>query len=73
MKTIYISQKSADAQRLGDKFPNAGPYPCIRGMKEIWGGRLGWKDVLCIRTAKYLYHVDKKTYKANGGIIYEEI
>lgn len=69
MKTIYISQKSADAQQLGDKFPNAGPYPNIRGMKERWGGPFGWESVLCIRTARYLYHVDEATYKRNGGVI----
>lgn len=70
MKIIYITQKEADIQQLGERFANAGPYPNIAGMKRIWGGGdIGAKDVLCIRTARYLYHVDTKTYEQNGGIL----
>lgn len=69
MKTIYITQKEADAQHLGERFANAGPYPNITGMKHIWRHGINSKNVLCIRTAKYLYHVDAKTYTRNGGVI----
>ena len=62
MKTIRITQAEADRNTLG-RFPNAGPYPNITGMKRIWGGGIfGAKNVLCVSTGKYLYHVDADTY-----------
>ncbi len=62
MKTIRITQSEADRLNLG-RFPNAGPYSNIAGMKRIWGGgEYGAKEVRCISTGKYLYHVDADTY-----------
>lgn len=62
MKTIRITQSEADRLNL-DRFPNAGPYPNITGMKRIYGGgEHGAKEVRCVSTGKYLYHVDVNTY-----------
>jgi hypothetical protein len=68
MKTLRISREEAERLNLS-RFPNAGPYPNVAGMKRIWGGGIyGAKEVLCVQADKYLYHVDADTYyKISGG------
>ena len=61
MKTLRVSSREANLLDLG-RFPNAGPNPDVMGMKMKWGGRFGWKDVLCISDGTYLYKVDQETY-----------
>lgn len=57
MKTIRVKKKYHDRLNL-DSFPNAGPYPCISGLKEkVYG-----KDALLVQCGAYVYHVDEKTY-----------
>ena len=62
MKTLRVSSREADLLNLG-RFPNAGPNPDVIGMKMKWGGRYGWKDVLCVSDGTYLYKVDGETYR----------
>ena len=62
MKTLRVSSREAELLNLG-QFPNAGPNPDVIGMKMKWGGRYGWKDVLCVSDGTYLYRVDQKTYE----------
>jgi len=56
--TKYVS--IAEAKRLGldGRFPVAGPYPSITGMKNLYWG----KDALVIRSGIYIYNVDQETY-----------
>ena len=61
MKTLKVTRREANLLNLG-RFPNAGPHPNITGMKMKWGGRFGWKDVLCVSDGTYLYKVDQETY-----------
>ena len=61
MKTLKVTRREANLLDLG-RFPNAGPNPDIIGMKMKWGGRFGWKDVLCVSDGTYLYKVDQETY-----------
>lgn len=61
MKTLKVTRKEASLLNLG-RFPNAGPNPDVIGMKMKWGGRYGWRDVLCVSDGTYLYHVDQETY-----------
>lgn len=56
-RTLYVKQKDKARLHLSD-FPNAGPYPCVAGMKEKYWG----KDALCIRSGAYVYKVDEETY-----------
>lgn len=57
-RTLYVKQRDAEKLHLSD-FPNAGPNPCISGMKKYhWG-----KEALCIRSGAYAYKVDEETYR----------
>lgn len=62
MKTLKVTRREANLLNLG-QFPNAGPNPNVTGMKMKWGGRFGWKDVLCVSDGTYLYKVDHETYE----------
>ena len=57
-KTIYLPVDKA--KRLGiEKYPSAGPYSSISGMKwRFWG-----KDAYCIKSGIYVYKVDKEFYE----------
>lgn len=57
MKTIYVKKEYYDRLNLSS-FGNAGPYPCISGMKEHYWG----KDALCVKCGAYVYLVDERTY-----------
>ena len=62
MKTLKVTRREAKLLNLG-RFGNAGPHPDVIGMKMKWGGRFGWKDVLCVSDGTYLYRVDQETYE----------
>lgn len=56
-RTLYV--KTKDKERLGlSRFGNAGPYPCISGMKEKYWG----KNAYCVKCGTYVYKVDEQTY-----------
>lgn len=59
MKTIYVKKEYHDKLNLS-QFGNAGPHPCISGMKEKYWG----KDALCVKCGAYVYKVDEETYNA---------
>jgi len=57
--TIYVSKEQL--RRAGidlGKYPNAGPNPCVSGMKRLYWGR----DAKCIRSGRYVYHVPDHIY-----------
>ncbi len=57
MKSIYVKTEYHDRLNLS-QFPNAGPYPCVEGMKNKYWGR----DALVVRCGRYAYKVDERTY-----------
>lgn len=56
-RTLYVNKADKERLHLSD-FPNAGPNPCITGMKEKYWG----KNAYCIRSGAYVYKVDEETY-----------
>lgn len=41
------------------RFPNAGPRPSIKGMKDrFWG-----EDAYCVKCGQYVYKVDRNTWE----------
>lgn len=62
MKTIYVTKDRYEELGL-ERFGNAGPNPCISGMKRNhWG-----LNALCVKCGQYIYLVDKETYIKAGG------
>lgn len=57
-KTLTVDKLFYETMELSE-FPNAGPNPRIRGMKEkFWG-----KEALCLKHGAYVYKVDAPTYE----------
>ena len=40
-----------------EKFPSAGPYPSVSGMRNFWGSK-----AYLLRCGNYLYKVDPDTF-----------
>jgi hypothetical protein len=65
-KTIRVSERDVITAGVDlDSFPNAGPYPSITGMRNLYWG----KNALVVRCGVYAYHVDKPTFERLGGFI----
>lgn len=59
IKTIHVTKEVGRLLHL-DQFPNAGPNPCISGMKKhIYG-----VNATCVYCGGYLYNVDMPTYES---------
>lgn len=56
-RTKTIKKTSPFSSHLG-KYPSAGPYPNITGMKKLYWG----EDAYCVRCGVYVYKVDKTFY-----------
>lgn len=57
-KTLYVKKEYHDRLNLSS-FPNAGPYPCIEGLRQnVYG-----QNALLVKCGAYVYHVDGKTYE----------
>ena len=58
-KTLNVTKEQAE--RLGidlSIYGNAGPYPCISGMKaKYWG-----LDAFCVKCGAYVYKVPEEIY-----------
>jgi hypothetical protein len=58
-KTKTITQEQAGRHGMClNRFPSAGPYPNITGMKKLYWGM----DAYCLKLGAYVYHVDYETY-----------
>lgn len=57
MKTKTVKKDRYDELDLY-KFPSAGPYACITGMRNLYWG----KNALIIKCGVYIYHVDEQTF-----------
>ncbi len=58
-KTLYLTNKRAEQLNIDlSKYPSAGPYPSVAGMKkQYWG-----KNALCVRQGSYVYKVSQEIY-----------
>lgn len=62
-RTIYLRlrDRAGLARRLArDCIGSAGPYPSIRGMRELYWGR----DALIVKAGAYAYYMGKDTGQA---------
>lgn len=57
-KTLTVDKFFYKTMKLSS-FGNAGPNPCISGMKEKYWG----KDAYCLKCGAYVYNVDVNTYE----------
>lgn len=55
--TKYVSVKHPRAKYL-ERYPNAGPNPCIAGMRKLYWG----KDAWLIRCGQYVYKVPREVW-----------
>lgn len=53
---IYVPVRYRDYLQL-ETYPNAGPHPCISGMRRIYG-----KNAYLIKSGAYLYSVPSEKY-----------
>ena len=54
MKTKYLSVRYRHL--VSGRFPNAGPRPCVYGMKKHYYGL----DSICVMCGQFLYYLGKE-------------
>lgn len=63
-KTLYISEKQAKARGIDlSRYPSAGPYPSITGMKKLYWGI----DAYVVKSGAYIYKVPGDLYRRIRG------